>query len=154
MYDTAAALGSELARRMESASEPELRKLADAFKKRFPPTADPKPEGREGEEKSGEGEEKAGEGGEKPGEGERETAEERRERWRKALEDMAKDMDRGESGLSSSEMRRLAEELAEEADRGMGGMGRELDETLSEVEGARRRHLDELTPAPVPVGGP
>ena len=57
---------------------------------------------------------------------------------------MAKDMENGESGMSSSEMRRLAEELGREADRGNGSMGRDLDETLGEVRGARRRHLDEL----------
>ncbi|MEX1366160.1 MAG: hypothetical protein AB1Z98_23750 [Nannocystaceae bacterium] len=128
--DTAAELGKELSKRMENASESELRRMSEGFRKHFPPTTTPRRD--PDETKPGEGE------------GERESAEERRERWKQALEDMAKDMERGESGMSSSEMRRLAEELAAEADRGNGSLGRELDETLGEVRGARRRHLDEL----------
>ena len=121
---TASELGEELARRMEEASMSELRSMARAFERNFESTDSPPRPG--------------GESGPRPGE----SAEERAERWKKRLEEMTEQMRRGESGLSSSDMRGLADEMRKSG--GGSSMERSLDEALSDIRKAREGRLGEM----------
>jgi hypothetical protein len=129
-HDTAAAMADELARRMDEASESELREMAEAFKENFEPA--PGDSGSKSSSESGE----SGESGE--------SAAERQERWNKQLEEMAESMRKGESGSSSSEMREMGKELGRESGRSPGSMERGLDDMRSEIEKARGDRLSEM----------
>ena len=130
-HDTAAAMADELARRMDEADERELREMAEAFKKNFEPAT--------GDSGSKSSTEKSGESGQSG-----ESAEERKERWNKQLEEMAESMRKGESGMSSSEMREMGKELGRESGRSPGSMERGLDDMRSEIEKARGDRLSEM----------
>jgi len=121
---TASELGDELARRMEEASMSELRSMARAFERNFESTDSPPRPGSDS--------------GPRPGE----SAEERAERWKKRLEEMTEQMRRGESGLSSSDMRGLADEMRKSG--GGSSMERSLDEALSDIRKAREGRLGEM----------
>ena len=123
-HQTASELAEELARKMEEASMSELRSMARAFERNFESTDSPSRPGSES--------------GPRPGE----SAEERAERWKKRLEEMTEQMRRGESGLSSSDMRGLAEEMRKSG--GGSSMERSLDEALSDIRKAREGRLGEM----------
>lgn len=130
-HDTAAAMAEELSRRMDEASESELREMAEALKKNFEPSS-----GGSGSKSSTENGGESGRSGE--------SAEERKERWNKQIEEMAESMRRGESGMSSSEMREMSKELGSESGKSSGSMERGLDDMRSEIEKARGDRLSEM----------